>query len=394
MGGGEISAYLLAKNLAKRMDVSVLTSYFPGLKRFEIKDNIKIYRRLKTGKSPSSLIGNINRMLYFENSLKKEVMTLCKKENFDIIHCMNMTSLAAIDLKNMVISKFIAHINSPLVMCPKGDLIYKGKACPGFCSKKKFEECILSSDEVGKMKNRFLIKHNFLFKRLMYQSYILKTKRIKKFDYCFAISNFLKDNLIKLNKNISLVPNIIDVERFLKIKEEGNERILFLGDYKISKGPHILLEALSGTKYKADFYGDGPLKKHLVKFKKNNINIFGKVSYKNIVRVYQNHSLVVFPSIWPEPFGRIAIEAMAAGKAVVGSDIGGIKDTIENNKTGLLVGAGNILGLRRAIEKLMKNKKLRKKLGENGRKKAKKVYNGEIISKQVLSLYKRIIKQR
>ena len=44
MGGGEISAYLLAKNLAKRMDVSVLTSYFPGLKRFEIKDNIKIYR--------------------------------------------------------------------------------------------------------------------------------------------------------------------------------------------------------------------------------------------------------------------------------------------------------------------------------------------------------------
>ena len=333
-------------------------------------------------------------MLYFENSLKKEAMALYKKENFDIIHCMNMTSLAAIDLKNMVISKFIAHINSPLVMCPKGDLIYKGKACPGFCSKKKFEECILSSDEVGKMKNRFLIKHNFLFKRLMYQSYILKTKRIKKFDYCFAISNFLKDNLIKLNKNISLVPNIIDVERFLKIKEEGNERILFLGDYKISKGPHILLEALSGTKYKADFYGDGPLKKHLVKFKKNNINIFGKVSYKNIVRVYQNHSLVVFPSIWPEPFGRIAIEAMAAGKAVVGSDIGGIKDTIENNKTGLLVGAGNILGLRRAIEKLMKNKKLRKKLGENGRKKAKKVYNGEIISKQVLSLYKRIIKQR
>ena len=80
---------------------------------------------------------------------------------------------------------------------------------------------------------------------------------------------------------------------------------------------------------------------------------------------------------------------MAASKPVIASDIGGIKEIVDNNKTGILVEAGNILELRKAIDKLMDNKKLRKKLGENGRKKAKKVYNGETISKQVLSLYRK-----
>ncbi len=391
MGGGEISAYLLAKNLAKRVNVSVLTSYFSGLKRFEMKDNIKIYRRLKTGSNPRNFFSNINRIIYFENSLKKELLKLSRKEDFDIIHCLNMTSLVAIDLKNTINSRFIAHINSPLVMCPKGDLIYKDKACPGFCSKKKFEKCILSSHDIGKLKNNFFIRHNPLVKGLMYYNYIKKIKWMKRFDYCFAISNFLKDNLIKLNKNIEVVPNIVDVGRFLKIKGNKNKRILFIGDYKLSKGPHILLEALSGTDYKADFYGDGPLKKYLLKCKTKNINIFGKVSYKDIIKLYEKACLVVFPSIWPEPFGRVVIEAMASGKAIIASDIGGIKDIIDNNKNGILVKPGNILKLRNMIERLMENKGLRKRLGESGRRKAKKVYNGETISKQVLSLYKNII---
>ena len=83
---------------------------------------------------------------------------------------------------------------------------------------------------------------------------------------------------------------------------------------------------------------------------------------------------------------------MASGRAVIASDTGGIKDIIDNNKNGLLVKPGNILELRAAIEKLMENRRLRNKLATNGRKKAVKEYDGKIISKQVLGLYKKILK--
>ena len=392
MGGGEISVYLLAKNLAKKAEVVVLTSYFSGLKRYEIKDNIKILRRLKTGHNPGGFFSNLKRTVVFEKSLKKELLKLCKKDNFDIIHCMNMTSWGAVELKDKIKSKFVAHVNSPLVMCPKGDLIYEDKACPGFCSFDKFKKCIYMSYDVGKIKNNFFIRHAPILKRLMYKSYLLKIERIKRFDCCFAISSFLKKNLISLNKNIEVVPNIIEINRFLKIKDEGKDKILFLGDYKLSKGPHILLEALDGTKYKADFYGEGPLKKYLLKYKTKNVKIHNKVSYDKILNLYKDSGIVVFPSLWPEPFGRVIIEAMASERAVIASNIGGIKDIVDNNKNGMLVEAGNIIGLRSAIEKLMENKRLRKKLAINGRKKAVKNYNGKVISRNVLNLYKRIIR--
>ena len=71
-GGGEISAYLLAKELAKTKNkVHVLTSHFPGLKKKETKDKIIIHRLLKTGQNSSSILGNLERSLFFNKSLLK-----------------------------------------------------------------------------------------------------------------------------------------------------------------------------------------------------------------------------------------------------------------------------------------------------------------------------------
>jgi len=73
---------------------------------------------------------------------------------------------------------------------------------------------------------------------------------------------------------------------------------------------------------------------------------------------------VLFPSRWPEPFGRIAIEAMAAGKPIVATRIGGIVDTV-TMRTGILVPAGNPSALAVAIGKLLRNRTLRQRLGSD-----------------------------
>jgi len=410
MGGGEISAYLLAKKLANlkndgqdALKVSVLTSYFLGLKKFEIKDKIKIHRTLETGENPESFLSNIKRSLLFEKSLLKELEKLNKKENFDIIHCMNMTSIPAVKLKankKATKSKFVVHINSPLAMCPKGDLIYKNNSCSGNCEYKKFIECVSSSKELGKVKNRFYIRYNPILLKIAYNKYQELKLLVSKFDSQIVISNYLKENLKgQITQKINVVPNIIELDDFINLKEKTSNkspRTLFLGIYNIAKGPQILIEALKKTDYAADFYGYGPLKEYLIEKKKEyglkKANIHDKVPYNNIPELYETHDIIVFPSVWPEPFGRIAIEAMASSRAIVASDIGGIKDIIKNNKTGILVKPNDAKELKKAIEKLMKDKKLREKLGKEGRKDAIKRYDGKIIAEQVKKIYLALLK--
>ena len=81
MGGGELSAYSLAKELVKeKIEVHVLTSYFEGLKKQESLDGIKIFRFLKSG-NPNNLQGNMDRLLNFEKSLLIE--NHLQKSNMD-----------------------------------------------------------------------------------------------------------------------------------------------------------------------------------------------------------------------------------------------------------------------------------------------------------------------
>lgn len=93
-GGGEISAFLLAKSLIKKkIEMHVLTSSEKE-PYFELIDGIKIHRVLSTGDS-GSIKGNLKR-IKFNKNLRIKVKKLDAKENFDIIHCMNTSSISAV----------------------------------------------------------------------------------------------------------------------------------------------------------------------------------------------------------------------------------------------------------------------------------------------------------
>ncbi|MFQ5923492.1 MAG: glycosyltransferase family 4 protein [Anaerolineales bacterium] len=88
--------------------------------------------------------------------------------------------------------------------------------------------------------------------------------------------------------------------------------------------------------------------------------------WENIPQMMDALDILVHPCEI-EPFGRIAIETMAAGRPVVGPDRGGIAETVRHRKTGLLVEAGNEHAFAEAVERLIQNKELRLWMGENGR---------------------------
>ena len=63
------------------------------------------------------------------------------------------------------------------------------------------------------------------------------------------------------------------------------------------------------------------------------------------------------PRCWPEPFGLVALEAAAAGKPVVASDIGGLRDIVVDGETGFLVAAGRPRGAARALRRLLRRRR-------------------------------------
>jgi glycosyltransferase involved in cell wall biosynthesis len=80
-----------------------------------------------------------------------------------------------------------------------------------------------------------------------------------------------------------------------------------------------------------------------------------------------NASVVVVPSLWPEPFGLVGIEALAAGRPAVGSSTGGIGDWLEHGVSGLCVAPGDAPALARALNELLADPDRQRVMGIAGR---------------------------
>jgi len=396
MGGGEINLELIAKVLAKDgAEVSILTSYHEGLDKVETTEGVLIHRSLKTGDNPSGLMENVKRSFVFPKSVENEVKKILKQQKIDVIHFIGTSIIAAPGLKNCGVPLF-ATIESYPTLCPKGDRIFHGKSeCKIQCSFTKFLSCQAESPEIGKMKNEWYFKYNALTLSYIYNYY----KRLNdSLQYCnlVSISEYVQDLLSQQGHDSTVIPNALPVEKFkrawkkIENKPRNNKtKILYLGSLIRSKGPQLLLDAVEGLDIECELYGEGVLKEELqarIQEYSLPVKILSPLPYAEIPSLYAKADIVVFPSLWPEPFGRIAIEAMAAGKPVIGSAIGGIKETITGG-TGILVDPGNVKQLREAIVLLIHDQVLRKEMGKKGRKMAEELYAEDRVVKKLLNLY-------
>jgi glycosyltransferase involved in cell wall biosynthesis len=87
-----------------------------------------------------------------------------------------------------------------------------------------------------------------------------------------------------------------------------------------------------------------------------------------IPSILQQHDVFLFTSIWPEPMARSVMEAMAAGLLVIGTEVGGQVEMLENGHNSLTYRAGDSEGLAAQIIKVLNCPSLVNTLGENGRK--------------------------
>ncbi len=79
-------------------------------------------------------------------------------------------------------------------------------------------------------------------------------------------------------------------------------------------------------------------------------------------------SIVAIPSLWPEPFGLVGIEALAAGRPVVASATGGVEEWLDDGRTGLCVPAGDAKALAEALSELLADPARQQEMGAAGRR--------------------------
>lgn len=117
------------------------------------------------------------------------------------------------------------------------------------------------------------------------------------------------------------------------------------------------------------------------------VHFLGTVPTNELRHVYASADIFVCPSEWPEPFGMVNVEAMAAGKPVIASRTGGIPEIIEDGKTGVLVEPANPAALALAINQLAADENLRRNMGKVGYVRARDYFNWERVLEEIEEVY-------
>jgi len=166
-------------------------------------------------------------------------------------------------------------------------------------------------------------------------------------------------------------------------RENGTVRVLFLSNMVETKGPLVLLAALSRLKeeftFRIIFTGDWfpPLTREFFEERVRELGLVNRVDFVGPVTGDRKRELLEWADIMALPtfrdaFPIVLLEAMAAGLAIVSTTEGGIPDMISNNVSGLLVPPRDVEKLTDALGTLMRDPELRIRLGEEARSKVER----------------------
>lgn len=218
-----------------------------------------------------------------------------------------------------------------------------------------------------------------------------------------ALISVSKDDILEINKvfkikrkkNNYYLPNVVDSNKFIKLKNINRKYIGFIGRLTKIKGIDLflkLVEEVNKGDKNQDFLiiGEGPyisdvqdaVKKYPIKFIKS-------VAHDEMVNYYNQCSIFIQTSR-AEGLPTCILEALSCEVPVVASDVGGTNEVISNGETGYLFKNGKINEAIAYIKKIKENN-LFDELGRNGRMIIKQKFSWDAITKKIISIYKKVI---
>jgi phosphatidylinositol alpha-mannosyltransferase len=203
-----------------------------------------------------------------------------------------------------------------------------------------------------------------------------------------------------------VIPNGVDVDRFQRAVpiarwQDGHQNILFVGRFEPRKGLLELLKAFrilrkAGCDCRLLVVGSGPLGKEVRRYvatrRLRGVEFLGRVSDEEKAQLFRTADVYVSPATGGESFGIVLLEAMAAGTAIVASDIHGYKGVVRRGREGLLVPPREPKAIAAAVARLLRDDELRTAMGQAGRERADE-FSWERVTAKVDDFYGVIIRR-
>lgn len=383
-GGAEWSHLVLAKALAQRHELFVITPNY-GAADHEQVDGMQIMRFPSPVKLPPGHLTVPQRTLTsvgFWWRMGRAVREAAVTHRLDIIHVQNKQSLIGAwwGMRGLSLP-LVLTIRDVSLACPTGQCFIevdaRQTACGSFrywwrvCYPLFLQRYIAPQD------------HRRVTPALLRQQLIVRIQRaiLRRIDGVVGVSSGILDvyrhSGIRMGRQATTVYNIppqptaFSFEHLAALRQkydvkENHHLVLYAGKLSPGKGSQVLADAAklvfkSVKNVQFLFAGQGE-----INLPDSYAHHLGHVPHEELQALYHVADLVVIPSSWPEPFSRVGLEAMAAGKPLIGTAVGGTPEQIENGRNGLLVPRKDKQALAEAILQLLRNPAQSAQMGAAG----------------------------
>ncbi|MFA5359349.1 MAG: glycosyltransferase [Patescibacteria group bacterium] len=294
--------------------------------------------------------------LFYNREAARQLEKLIKAERPDIAHLHNIShqlSSSIIDVLKKYHVPVVQTLHDYKLICPNYKLFSGGRACYK-CRGGKYYNCALNKCVKNSFSKSLLasLEAYFCYWRGIY----------KKIDLFIAPSKFMKDICVSFgvaDNKIKVLNNFQNKIISSSSAISNEPYLLYYGRLSEEKGIEVLAKAMAliNKNIKLKIIGEGPdFNKIRNLIKKLNltdrIEMLGAKYGQELNNYVANSKAVIVPSIWPENFPYVVLEAMSAGKPVIASAIGGLKEMITDGENGFLFKAGDVKSLALAIDKL------------------------------------------
>jgi glycosyltransferase involved in cell wall biosynthesis len=364
IGGEERHVYDLSIELAARgHHIAVATLWHKGMSTFECNQGVRIYRVRGSLQRVSPLFIDQERQ-YSPPFADPEALLALRRiiihEHPDIVHAHNWIVHSFTPLKAWSKAKLIVTLHDCSLVCAQKRFMYHEELCTG-PSLKKCLGC--TAEYYGIVKGVPITLANLAWEKI--ERHVV--------DMFLPVSQAIAEaNQLAIHRAFyRVIPNFIpndmdtsdsDSNRFLA-QLPRDDFLLFVGDVVRDKGIDLLFRVHAEMGCQVPLVLIGPLMDGPLTNVPPNVHILKSWPHTAVMQAWSRCAIALMPSLCLDACPTVAMEAMAMGRPIVASRIGGLPDIVADGETGFLVPPGDWRLLRESIQRLLDDPVLRERMG-------------------------------
>ncbi|MGB3402405.1 MAG: glycosyltransferase [Microcoleaceae cyanobacterium] len=321
-----------------------------------------------------------------------QVRHILRQSHYDLIHIQNFFPLISPSVYYAAQAEgvpVIQSLHNYRLLCANGFLFREGKVC---------EDCLNHSFPLPAIQHRCYRDSlagtiTVSAMQTVHRALETWTKQVNLF---ITLTEFSRNKFIQAGfpaDKIVVKPNFIAKDS--KVGTGAGEYAFYVGRLSPEKGIDTLLSAWKqlDDQIPLKIVGDGPLSDQVQQAAAESPHIewLGRQPLEQVYQLIGEAKFLIFPSLWYETFGRVAIEAFAKGTPVIAANIGAISELIQDQKTGLLFTPGNPQDLAAKVQWALAHPQPLQQMRIQARSEFEAKYTAEQNYQQLLKIYQQVI---